>query len=172
MTATKRQLAAMDGRNADLEEEGNPATQITLRWRCKLNACRNWKGDLRGLCYVDGERDIFENHLPIKSEHLLSWSAAIAVGTSSSNEPPRKTYKSMIEARISGRARHGESLSSTLRRQSDSQSQGPFQQTQHFHIGTGSSPLDHRRAPSCHSPSPPLVSSQGVLEDHIVELFT
>jgi len=125
-TATKQQLVELPAVVASLEEIVNPGTQLTLKWRWKLNQCRNWKGDLRGLCFVDSDRNIYENHLPIKSEHLLSWAASIAAKRCTAEKPPRKLYKAMIEAKVSSRTRHGKSLSSALRRQSDGSNQGQF----------------------------------------------
>ena len=115
-TATEQQLAAVDAEIAKMREEGTNDTDLTLKWRCRLNSYRNHKGDLRGLCYWDGEVNKLELYVPINRNHLLAWSEKISKDEATPQLPLNRIYRAIVRAKESSRTAHGENLLSSSAR--------------------------------------------------------
>lgn len=166
-TATSRALARADDTEQGLEDEGNFAAKLHLKWQCKLRSCRNNTLEGVGLCFVNG-RDSPENHLPLYGPNLVAWAAAIREGEADETMPPVSVAIAMKEAKDNGRTALGVLGGGRQRQQ---QQTTPVSITQHF--SSGPSPRRQHESPQPeHRELSPLMSSQASPDEHMESLFS
>lgn len=172
-TATQRQVDRIEATEEELEQEGNFATRLTMRWQCKLGSCRNnpkKKGhseEAQGLCWVNG-RDTPENHFPLYGACLQSWAAAIRDGKATADSPPTRIGVKLALLKMQGRTRHGDLIPSKATKNQSQQSPVVIN---NYLTSSSLKTAGAKRPRSSSSEGTCLMSSQQAPEDHWTEFF-
>ena len=86
-STTAQMLVHSSVERDNMESDGNYAVRIAERWPCKLNTCKASAGGTKGTCWQKGGRDIPECHMPVYGAALAAWSASIAKGQLTVDDP-------------------------------------------------------------------------------------